>query len=136
VSQIYHFPQVTPPKPVYDSPVFHTFYMPRPTHSSRFQNRNNIWWAIQTTKPFIMQLPTIPYYHVPHKPKYFPQYPILRHPQPTFLPQNERPSFMRKKKATRKIIILCVLIFKFLYQLETNHSTPNDSKHCLILIRP
>jgi len=34
-----------------------------------------------------------PCYLVPLRPKYFPQLPILKHPQPTYLPQCERPSF-------------------------------------------
>ena len=33
-----------------------------------------------------------PCYLVPLRPKYSPQHPILTHPQPTFLPQFERPS--------------------------------------------
>jgi hypothetical protein len=32
-------------------------------------------------------------YLVPLRPKYSPQHPILKHPQPTFFPQYERPSF-------------------------------------------
>ena len=32
-------------------------------------------------------------YLVPLRPKYSPQHPILKHPQPTFLPQYQRPSF-------------------------------------------
>jgi hypothetical protein len=34
-----------------------------------------------------------PCYLVPIRPKYLPQHPILWHPQTTFLPQCERPSF-------------------------------------------
>jgi len=34
-----------------------------------------------------------PCHIVPLRPKYSPQHPILKHPQPTFLPQCERPSF-------------------------------------------
>jgi len=34
------------------------------------------------------------YYHVPLRPKYSPQHPILKHPQHTFLPQCQRPSFI------------------------------------------
>ena len=34
-----------------------------------------------------------PCYLVPLRPKYSPQHPILKHPQPTFLPQHQRPSF-------------------------------------------
>jgi len=32
-------------------------------------------------------------YLVPLRPKYFPHHPILKHPQPTFLPHCKRPSF-------------------------------------------
>jgi len=35
-----------------------------------------------------------PCYIVPPRSKYSPQHPILKHPQPTFLPHCERPSFM------------------------------------------
>jgi hypothetical protein len=35
----------------------------------------------------------IPCYLVPLRPKYTPQHPTLKHPQPTFLPHCERPSF-------------------------------------------
>jgi hypothetical protein len=34
-----------------------------------------------------------PCYLVPLRPEFSPQHPILKHPQPTFLPQCERPSF-------------------------------------------
>ena len=44
-------------------------------------------------KPLIMQSPPLPSYLVTPKPKYLPQHPILKHPQPMFLPQCERPSF-------------------------------------------
>jgi hypothetical protein len=36
---------------------------------------------------------SIPRYLVPLRPKYSPQYPILKHLQPTFLPQCQGPSF-------------------------------------------
>ena len=35
----------------------------------------------------------LPCYLVPLRPKYSPQHPILKHPQPTLFPQYERPSF-------------------------------------------
>jgi hypothetical protein len=34
-----------------------------------------------------------PCYLVPRRPKYSPQHPILKHPQPTFLPQCQQPNF-------------------------------------------
>ena len=36
---------------------------------------------------------SIPFYLVPLRPKYSPQHPIPKHPQPTFLLQCDRPSF-------------------------------------------
>ena len=50
------------------------------TQSSWFAHWHNIWWGVQ----FMM---------LPHRAKYPPQHSILKHSQPTFLPQCERPSF-------------------------------------------
>jgi hypothetical protein len=44
-------------------------------------------------KLFIIKFSPLPCYLVPLRPKYSPQHPILKHPQPTFLPQCQRPSF-------------------------------------------
>jgi len=41
-----------------------------------------------------MWFPPFPSYLVPLRPKYPPQHIFLKHPQPTFLPQHERPSFV------------------------------------------
>ena len=46
-------------------------------------------------------------------PRYYPQHPIRKHPQPTFLHQCERPSFT-PIQATGKIVVLYILIFIFL----------------------
>src|SRR5215510_732722 len=40
-----------------------------------------------------MKFSPLPCHLVPLRPKYSPQHPILKHPQPTFLPQCQRPSF-------------------------------------------
>ena len=40
-----------------------------------------------------MQFPPVPRYLVPPRSKYSPQRLILKHPQPPFLPQCQRPSF-------------------------------------------
>ena len=40
-----------------------------------------------------MQLSPFPCHLVPLRSKYFPQHPILKHPQPAFLPQCQRPGF-------------------------------------------
>jgi len=68
-------------------------YMPRPSHYSRFHHPSNIGWAVQITQLLIMQFPPLPCYLVPPRPKYSSQHPILKHPQTTFLPQCQRPSF-------------------------------------------
>jgi len=38
--------------PVYASPLPHTRYMPRPSHSSRFYHPNNIGWAVQIIQQY------------------------------------------------------------------------------------
>jgi hypothetical protein len=42
-------------------------------------------------KLFVMQSSPLPWYLIPLGPKYPPQHPIFENPQPTFLPQCERP---------------------------------------------
>jgi hypothetical protein len=78
--------------PVFASPLPYVRYMPS-LSNSRFYHPNNIWWAVQIIQLLIMQLPPFPCYLVPLRPKYSPQHPILEHPQPTSLPQCQRPSF-------------------------------------------
>jgi hypothetical protein len=41
----------------------------------------------------IMKFSSLIFYLVPLRPTFFPQHPILKHSQPTFLPQCQRPSF-------------------------------------------
>ena len=40
--------------PVYASPLPHTYYMPRPSHSSRFYHTENIGWGVQIIKLLVM----------------------------------------------------------------------------------
>jgi len=79
--------------PVYTSPLPHTRHISSPSHSSRFYHPKNIRWGVQIFQFLIMQLPQLPCYPVPHRPKYSPQHPILKHTQPGFPPQCQRPSF-------------------------------------------
>ena len=60
--------------PAYTSILRHTCYMPHPSHSSRFDHPNNIWWGAQITKLLIMQFSPLPSYLVPLRPKYSPQH--------------------------------------------------------------
>ena len=78
-------------KPVCAYP--HTCYMPQPSHSSLFYHPNSIGWAVRIIKLFNLLFFPFPCYFVPLRPKYSPQHPILKHPQPSFLPQCEQPSF-------------------------------------------
>ena len=48
------FPQVSPPNHAHTSPLPHTRYTPRQSHSSRFYHPNNIGWAVQIFKLLIM----------------------------------------------------------------------------------
>jgi len=79
--------------PVYASPIPHTRHMAHPSHSSRFYHPNNIGWGVQIIQLIIMQLPPLPCHLVPPSPKFSPQHPILKHPQPAFLHQCQRISF-------------------------------------------
>jgi hypothetical protein len=74
-------------------PLPHTYHMPCPSHSSRFDQPKNIWCSVQIMNLLIMYFFSLPCYLVTLRPKYSPQQPILKHPQPTFLHQCKRPSF-------------------------------------------
>ena len=78
---------------IYTSPLPHTCYTPHPSHSSLYDHPNNIGWRIPIVSLHIMQFSPFPCYLVPLRPNYSPQPLILKHPQPKFLPQSERPSF-------------------------------------------
>ena len=75
------------------TPLPHMLYMPHPSHSSRLNHPNNIWWVVQIIKLLIMQFSPLPCYLVTLRPKYSPQHHILKHPQTTFLPHSHRPRF-------------------------------------------
>ena len=68
--------------------------MPCSSPSSLFDQPHNIWWGVQIIKLHIPSFSALPCYLVPLRPKYS-QHPILKHPQPTSLPQCVRPSFTR-----------------------------------------
>ena len=53
---------------VHTSPFSHTRYMSRPSHSSRFYQPYNIWWAVQIIKLLIMQFSPLSCYPVPLRP--------------------------------------------------------------------
>jgi hypothetical protein len=59
-----------------------------------------------------MKFPPFPRHPLPLRPKYSPQHPILKHPQPTISPQCQRPSFTPTQK--RQNYSSVYLNFKFL----------------------
>ena len=79
--------------PVYTSSLPYICYIPCPSHSSRFDHPNNIWWAVHIIKLFAVWLSPLPCYLIPLRPKYSPQHTILKHPQPTLLPRYGQPRF-------------------------------------------
>jgi hypothetical protein len=70
--------------------TLHTCYMPRPSHSSRFDHPNNIGWAVQIIKRLTMQFYPLPCYLVPLRPICSPQHSILK---PEKIVQNESKLF-------------------------------------------
>ena len=121
------FPQQNP---LYVSLLPHTCYMSCPSHSSRFYHLNNIGWRVQIIKLLIMLTP-LPCYLVPLRPKYSPLHPILKHSQPTFLPQCERPNFTVIQNNRQNYSSVYLNLYILDIKLETKDSVPNDSKHSL-----
>jgi hypothetical protein len=64
----------------------HTCYMPRSSHSSRFDHPNNVGWGIQVIKLLIMYFSPLPCYLVPLNPKYFSSAPYCQMPSAYVLP--------------------------------------------------
>ena len=113
VSQVVSFPQVSAPKSCINlsSPPYGLHAPP----ISFFSVLSPEQYLVSSTyhKLLIMWLYPLPSHLIPLRPKYSPQHPILKHPQPTFLPHFERPNFTPIQK-TGKIINLRIFIFQFL----------------------
>jgi len=93
VSQVVPFLQVSPPKACIRLSS-HPYKLHAPSISLfSILSPKNIGWGVKIIKLLIMQLCQLPCYLVPLRPEYSPQHPFLKHPQPTFLPQCERPIF-------------------------------------------
>ena len=86
-----HFPSGPPSKTLYTL-LLSSILAPHISFS-QFYHPNNIGWGVQIIQLLILQLPPLPCYLVPPRPKYFSQQPIPKHPSPAFLPKCERPSF-------------------------------------------
>ena len=84
------FPQ---PKPCMQLPPTHSYYMPRPSHSSESDHPNCIWWAVQIRMLLIMQYSPPLCYLVPRRHKYLPQHDIPKHPQLMLLSRSDSQRF-------------------------------------------
>ena len=82
----------------------HTRYMHSPSNSSQFYHPKNTGWTVQIIK-FSTYLSPHPCYLVPLGPKYSPQHPILKHPQPSS-PLNVSDQVSHPHKTKGKIIVL------------------------------
>ena len=80
-----------PQKPRITFTFLRTCYMTCLSQSCWLYHPNDI--GVQSIKLFVMQSSPLPCYLIPLGPKYPPQQPILENPQPTILPQCERPIF-------------------------------------------
>ena len=116
--------------PVYASRLLtHTRHMPSPSHSSRFYHPHNIGWGVQINYLLVMQSPPFPRYLVPPRSKYSPQHHVLKHPQTTFLPQCERPSFTPIQN-NRQNVFGCYPTYRVVtsvtFHETTQHHIPED----------
>ena len=88
------FPSTFPTKPFthLSSPLACHLHLPyRPP--SFYHPNINICLAVQVIQLLTMLLRTISSYPFALRHRYPPQHPILKYPQPTFLPECDRPSF-------------------------------------------
>jgi hypothetical protein len=97
--------------------------MPRPSHSSRFYHPHNSGRGVNTIKLLIINLPSLPCYLIPLRPKYSPQHPIPKNCKPKSS-LNISDQVPHPYKTTGKIIVLYNLFFKF---LDRNLEVPNTN---------
>ena len=97
--------------PVRTSPLYHTCYMPHPSHSSGFDHLNNVWEGVQIIKFLILWFSPLPCYLVPLRHIYLPQHPLLEHPQSTFLPQFEQSSFIPIQNNRQNYSSVCLILY-------------------------
>jgi hypothetical protein len=80
-----------------------------------------------------MQFSLFPCYLVPPRPNYFPQHPILKHPQPTLLLQCQLPSFTPIQNNGQNFLFT----FCYFLQSETNmqKATESEKKNTTVSVR-
>jgi len=105
------FPQQDPIQPPL---LTHTRQIPNPSHSSPFYHPHDIGWGVQIISSSLYNLLHSPRYLVPPRSKYSPQHLVLKHPQPPFLPQCQRPSFTpiqyNRQNYSSIHILICIFL--------------------------
>jgi hypothetical protein len=73
-------------------------YMPHPFHPPWLDHSNYTWQRVQITQFLIMQFSPPSCHLIPLWSKYFPQHPVLKHPQCTETGTMKRRGIFNKKK--------------------------------------
>ena len=115
VSQAVSFPQVSPPKPCIHLSLIRATC---PVHLIilYFITRTIFGEQYRSLCSSLCSFLHSPVTSSPLMPKYSPQHPILKHPQPTFLPQCERPSStpIQKNRHTKQAKLqFCLSLYTF-----------------------
>ena len=111
------------------TPLSHTCYMLRSSHSSRCELPDKIWCRAHTTKLVILYFTPLPCDLIPLGPKYFPQHPISKHSQPT-LPPNLVGNYSNNITITqsKKIIMAGHVVRMADYTLHAKSDARTSSK--------
>jgi hypothetical protein len=72
--QVVCFPQVCPPTSYVHHPYLSYVLRAQPIYFAWFYYQNNIWWGVQTTKLFPLQLSPVPCYFISLRLKYLPRH--------------------------------------------------------------
>ena len=108
----------------------------RPSHSSRFDEPNNINPRIQMSKLLIMQFSPLPCYLVPLRPKYSPQNRILQHPSlRSSLSMSDQVAHPYKTTSKRTVLYLLMLTILDI-KMEGKRLCTNDNNYSMTSISP
>ena len=112
------FPQISPPKPWINLSFTPQVLHDRPISFFSTWSREKYWVRYKENlapRYVVYPAPLLP------RPKYSPQHPILKHPQPTFFPHFERPSLTPKQNPQNhrrylflfiRILVSCVTMWR------------------------
>jgi hypothetical protein len=111
--------------PIHASSFAHTRYMPRQSHSSRFNHPHNSGWGAQIMKLLVMKFSPLPCYLVPLRLKILLNN-LLSSTLSLCSPLNVRDQVPNPYKTKVKIIVLYILIFRSVFntQNQTLNSVP------------